>query len=115
MTGFSQSRRQMAIGSRAGFSLTELLIVIAIMGIVTAIAVVQIASTRSGFKGDGAMRVVLAQMNQARELAITQRRNMRLVFTAPNAVAISREEMPWPNPLGPPTLTVLSSVHFEGG
>ena len=40
------------------------------------------------------MRVVLAQMNQAKELAITQRRNMRITFIGNNSVQIVREEVP---------------------
>ena len=51
------------------------------MGVLAGIAVVQISASRPGLKGDGGMRVVLSQMNQAREMAITQRRNMRVVFT----------------------------------
>ena len=48
-----------------------------IMGVVTGMAVIQIGSSKQGLSGDGAMRVVLSQLNQASELAITQRRNMR--------------------------------------
>jgi prepilin-type N-terminal cleavage/methylation domain-containing protein len=92
---------------QAGFSLVEVMIVTAIMGVVTGIAVLTISSSRQGLIGDGAMRVVLAQMNQAKELAITQRRNMRLTFTGNNSVQIVREEVPGP------TLTTLSSVPFE--
>ena len=73
------------------------------------IAVVQIGSSKQGLNGDGAMRVVLSQMNQARELAITQRRNMRLTFGGGNLVQIIREEVPGP------TLTTISTVVFEGG
>ena len=53
---------------------------------------------RQALTGDGAMRVVLAQMNQARELAITQRRNMRVTFTGSNVVQIMREEVPAARP-----------------
>ena len=83
------------------------MIVTAIMGVVTGIAVLTISTARQGLIGDGAMRVVLAQMNQAKELAITQRRNMRLTFTGTNSMQIVREEVPGP------TLTTLSSVPFE--
>ena len=60
-------------------------------------------------KGDGAMRVVMAQLNTARELAITQRRNMRVAFVNSNQVQVTREEVP-----GPAT-TVLAQVSMEGG
>ena len=58
---------------------------------------------------DGAMRVVMSQLNQAKQLAITQRRNMRLTFNGNNSVQIVREEVPGP------VLTTISSVPFEGG
>jgi prepilin-type N-terminal cleavage/methylation domain-containing protein len=95
--------------SESGFSLVEIMIVTAIMGIVTGIAVVTIAASRQGLNGDGAMRAVLAQVNQAKEQAITQRRNMRLTFTGDNSMKIVREEVPGP------TVTTVSSVAFEGG
>ena len=110
-----QLRLRKSLMTQAGYSLIELMLVTGIMGVVTGIAVVQIGSSKQGLNGDGAMRVVLSQANQARELAITQRRNMRLSFTSPNLVQIMREEVPWPTPAGPPTLTTISSVPFEGG
>jgi prepilin-type N-terminal cleavage/methylation domain-containing protein len=97
------------VSAQAGYSLIELMFVTGIMGVLIGIAVVQIGSSKQGLNGDGAMRVVLSQMNQARELAITQRRNMRLTFGGGNLVQIIREEVPGP------TLTTISSVVFEGG
>jgi prepilin-type N-terminal cleavage/methylation domain-containing protein len=95
--------------SQAGFSLIEVMITVAIAGIVTSMAVVQIAGSRAGAVGDGGLRVVLSQLNAAREMAITQRRNMRVTFTLGNKVEIQREESPGP------TLTTLSSVLMESG
>lgn len=92
-----------------GFSLAEVMIVLGVMGILMGISAVTISTSRSGLTGDGAMRVVMAQMNQARELAITQRRNMRLTFTGTGTVNIVREEVPGP------TLTTITSIPFEGG
>jgi len=115
MNGVSQSRRQKTLAGQAGYSLTEMMMVVGIMGVVIGIAVVQIGSSRAGLKGDGAMRVVLSQLNQARELAITQRRNMRVEFNNGTTVVIKREEVPWPPLALGPTLTTLTSVPFEGG
>jgi len=97
------------LSSQAGYSLVELMIVTGILAVVTGMAVIQIGSTREGLNGDGAMRVVVSQMNQAKQLAITQRRNMVVTFANDNSVQIIREEVP-----GPAT-TTLSSVPFEGG
>jgi type II secretory pathway pseudopilin PulG len=92
----------------AGFSVTEIIFVTGIMAVLASMAVFQIGASRPMALGDGAMRVVLSQMTSARELAITQRRNMRMTFTN-NTVSIIREEVPGP------TLTTLSAVPFEGG
>ena len=94
--------------AEAGFNLVELLFVLAFMGVLSGMAVLQIGASRPGMVGDGAMRVVLGQMNPARELAITQRRYMRVVFTPPNLVQIVREDTP-------ATTSEISSVLIEGG
>jgi prepilin-type N-terminal cleavage/methylation domain-containing protein len=104
MTEFSQRR-----ASEAGYSLIEVILVLGVMGVLSGMAVFQIGATRPAALGDGAMRVVMAQMNAAREMAITQRRNMRLAFVTPNQVQIIREEAPGT------TLTTISTTLFEGG
>ncbi len=86
----------------------ELMFTVGIMAILASMAVVQINASRPGLKGDGALRVLLGQMNQARELAISQRRYMRVVFTAPNRIDVVREDTTT-------TTTTLSTVVFEGG
>lgn len=55
------------------------------------------------------MRVVLSQMNAARELAITQRRNFRVSFTGGNLVKVTREDV------AGDTATAPTSILFEGG
>jgi prepilin-type N-terminal cleavage/methylation domain-containing protein len=95
--------------SARGFSVIELVVVVGIIGVVSGLTVQQLVSVRPWLTGDGAMRVVLGQIRTARELAITQRRYMRVTFTDPNIVQIIREEVP-----GPAT-TVLSSTVLEGG
>lgn len=92
----------------AGYSVVELLFAMGIMAVLSGMAVFQIGQSRPAALGDGAMRVVLSQLNAARELAITQRRNMRVTFQN-STVTIIREEVPGP------TLTTMTSVPFEGG
>ena len=102
--------RRAQLAHAAGFSLVEMMMVLGIFGILSTMAVVQIGQARPGMVGDGAMRVAMAQMTTARELAITQRRYMRLNFdTATNRVQIIREEVPGN------ALTILSTIPFEGG
>jgi prepilin-type N-terminal cleavage/methylation domain-containing protein len=95
--------------SESGFSLVETMVVVGITGVLTTMALVQIGLSRAAMRGDAAMRVLMSAMNQAREAAITQRRNMRMVFDANNRIQIIREEVP-----GPAT-TVINTVLFEGG
>jgi prepilin-type N-terminal cleavage/methylation domain-containing protein len=95
--------------NEAGYSLIEMMFTVGILGVLGSMAVISLAGSRPGALGDGAMRVVLSQMNTARELAITQRKNMRVTFTNGNTVSILREEVPGP------TLTTLSALPMEGG
>jgi prepilin-type N-terminal cleavage/methylation domain-containing protein len=92
-----------------GMSLIELLLVMGIMGVVTAMAVLQTGAERTHARGDAAMRIVLAQMNQARELAIAQRRYIRVTFNiAANQLILVREDTP-------AATTTLATIGFEGG
>ena len=75
----------------------ELIFVVSITAVITGISVLQLASAQPWLKGDGAMRVVLGQMRMARELAITQRRYIRLTFVDPNTIQLIREEVPGPD------------------
>ncbi len=85
-----------------------MMLTIGIISVLGAIAVVQFGTAQQSIKGDGVMRVVLAQLNIARELAISQRRNMQLSFLAPNALQIVRQNVP-------NGTTVVGSVVFESG
>jgi prepilin-type N-terminal cleavage/methylation domain-containing protein len=95
--------------SERGFSLLEVLFVIAIIAVVTGMSVFQLGAAQPWLKGDGAMRALLGQMRTARELAIAQRRCIRMVFVNPATVQLVREEVP-----GPAT-TVVGETTFEGG
>ena len=92
-----------------GFSLLEMMVTISITAIVGSMATAGIVSARRMYQGDGAMRIVMAQLNTAREMAITQRHNMEVQFVGGNWVRIVRHEM------APGVTTVLSSVALESG
>jgi len=94
--------------SERGYTTLELLVTVGIMGTIAAMAAVQIGLARPAFKGDGAMRQVIGQMNIARELAITQRRFVQIAFTVDNQVRITRENVP-------NGTTVIQTVPLEGG
>jgi prepilin-type N-terminal cleavage/methylation domain-containing protein len=99
-------RRLLAEG---GFNLIEMMIVVGITGVLAGMATVQISLSKSSARGDAAMRVVLYQMNQARELAIGQRRYMELTFdTTRNQMNVVREDTTT-------TTSLVRSIGFEGG
>jgi prepilin-type N-terminal cleavage/methylation domain-containing protein len=109
MVGISKPAVTARLVAQAGYSAIEMMMTVGIMGIVASMAVIQIGQSQPALKGDGGLRLVMSQLNTARELAITQRRYMRVTFTNPNQLQIIREEAP-----GPAT-TVISSVLIEGG
>lgn len=90
----------------AGFTLTELMVLLAIMGIVTAMAVFQTQASLPAIRGDAGMQVVMSQLNTARELAISQRRNIEVNFIAPDEIQLVRQDVP-------NGTTVLSLVPLE--
>ena len=96
------------IRGAAGFSAIELMMTMGLMSILGSMAAIQVGNARPALKGDGAMRVVMAQLNTARELAITQRRYIQLTFTGTNVVNSIRQEVP-------SGTTALASVPIEGG
>ena len=84
-----------------------MLLVLGIMGVVGAMGAAQIAEARRSMQGDGAMRLVMSQFNLARQMAVTQRRNMQLQFVGTNWMQIVRQEVPAGS-------TTLVSQAFEG-
>ena len=90
----------------------EMMLVVGVMGVISGLAIFQIGSARPYMKGDGAMRIVLAQMNTARELSISQRRNIQLTFSG-NVITMTRQNIAIGAAAA--TTTVLSAVPMEGG
>jgi prepilin-type N-terminal cleavage/methylation domain-containing protein len=93
--------------SQSGVTLIEMLLVVGIMGVIASVGAAQIATVRRSMQGDGAMRLVMAQLNTAREMAVTQRRSMDIKFVGTNWIQIVRREVP-------NGTTTLSSQAFEG-
>ncbi|MBS1819279.1 MAG: prepilin-type N-terminal cleavage/methylation domain-containing protein [Acidobacteria bacterium] len=100
------SRRLQA---ESGYSLIEMVVVVGIMAVLSGMAGLQIVQAKATLQGDGGMRVVLAQLRTAREMAITERRCMIVRFIGTSAIRVIREEVP-----GPAT-TTLTTVGLENG
>jgi Tfp pilus assembly protein FimT len=93
--------------SERGVTLIDTMVTLGVMAIVASMATMQIGVVRRAMKGDGAMRAVMAQLNTAREMAITQRRNMEVQFVGGHFVQIIRNEVP-------SGTTVVANVELEG-
>jgi prepilin-type N-terminal cleavage/methylation domain-containing protein len=100
-------------GSEKGFSLLELLVVVAIMATCLAITIALNPQIIRTARADSGLVQALEVIRSARETAISQRRNIRVVFTLPNTIQTVRED------LGAGGVVVgttpLSTVRLENG
>ena len=76
--------------AQRGFSLIELIFVIAIVLIITAGALVQFVPVLKNARAENALQTTLAQVRNARGLAIDQRRKYRLSFIAPQTIQLDQ-------------------------
>jgi prepilin-type N-terminal cleavage/methylation domain-containing protein len=91
-----------------GYSLLEMLFALGLIALLSSMAILQINVSKPGLKGDGAVRTLLGQLNQARQSAIAQRRYVQVSLKQPNIVRFVREDTTT-------TTTTLPSVPIEGG
>jgi len=89
---------------QSGFSLIELLTVVLVVSVLTAIAVMLTDGTQLRYKSNAARDLVVTQLRFARELATSKRRNVRVDFTPPNEVQVTVQYLPGetPGPAIPP-------------
>ena len=73
-----------------GFSMIELVVVVSIILIITAISITQLRPNLQNARVDAAMRQVLETMRQAREFAVANRRYVQLSFPANNQLQITQ-------------------------
>ena len=94
-----------------GFTLIELMMTVLLVGIIGSIAVFQIAAVRPGMLADGAARSVAAQLNHARERAVSQRREIRVAWNL-ETHRLQLIELPLP---GDVESVTVSDTALEGG
>lgn len=80
--------------SERGYSLVEVLVVASLSMVLMAMTVVQIRASRATLVADNAMRHVMGEMARARDMAIQQRRNVRITFLNGNQIRLRRMEIP---------------------
>lgn len=73
-----------------GFTMWELAIVCVLLIIISAMAIVQLHPTIQQRQADAAMVEVASQLRQAREMAVSQRRQIQVKFIGTNQVSLNR-------------------------
>ena len=73
-----------------GFSLIELMFVIAIVLIISGAALIQITSSMKNARAEAGLQTTLGQLRNARGLAIDQRRIYRLSLIAPRTIQLDQ-------------------------
>jgi hypothetical protein len=93
-----------------GFSAIEVLVVVGLTVTLSSVAMIQVAmKALPDIKSSSAARAVMAQLNIAKELSQSQRRRVKVVFTAPNKIELFRQELP----VGTPEKSI-SRTYLEG-
>lgn len=108
VSGRRRDHRSARLSSAQGFSLIELLMVVAIIGVLAAIAIGVTPSVVNTSKGQSGATQVSAALRRAREMAISRRRNVRVTFQAPNQLVLDQIDVP-----GPGT-TAIETIILEG-
>jgi type II secretory pathway pseudopilin PulG len=111
-----QASRPSGSGGR-GFSLLELIVVIGLIMIISAMALVAYLPTLQDARFDTAMRQVIEQLRQARESAITNRRYVQVTFPTVVAGGITQYEVVLTQrndlTVGAGAATVLSTIPIQ--
>jgi prepilin-type N-terminal cleavage/methylation domain-containing protein len=103
--------RPSRLGSEAGFTLLEVLVVVGLMGVVAAMAIMVSPTFTQTKRSDSGLEQALDAIRSAREMAISQRRNVRLNFVGITAFQTVREDI---NSTGVVTgTTILRTVQLE--
>lgn len=100
--------RRSLVLSQYGFTLLEMLMVVAIGGTLAAMAVMVSPNFIRHQRAEAGISQALEIIRNARETAISQRRNVRILFTGTNVIQSVREDIP-------NGTTVLRTVQFENG
>ena len=77
-----------------GFSLPEILTVVALIGVLSGITIIAFQSAATTIQGDSNLRIVERQLKLARDTAVAQRRSVEVQFAAPNELRVIRRDLP---------------------
>jgi prepilin-type N-terminal cleavage/methylation domain-containing protein len=83
-------------GSSRGFTLVEMLMVIAVISTVLAMAIGILPSFVASAKSDSSVTAAMSAVELARDRSIGERRDFLLTFTTPNKIQVDRIELTGP-------------------
>ncbi len=90
-----------------GASLVEVLLVIGLSSVIAGITLYAFQAALRQYRGDANLRLLLWQLQVARELAMSQRRSVEVQLVEPNEIRTIRREIPEGE-------TLVARVFFEG-
>jgi prepilin-type N-terminal cleavage/methylation domain-containing protein len=88
--GSRKIRSSGAISGERGFSVVELLVVVAIVLVICSASLMAINSVLKASRADTALQIALGQIRQVHQRAIDERRVYRLTFTSPGNIRTDR-------------------------
>jgi Tfp pilus assembly protein FimT len=99
--------------SEKGFTTIEMAVCCLIIGIATGIAIINTTHIFPTLRADSSLELVVAQLRQAREQAMDERRNFVVTFEGTNEITVYRVELPIGNQT--PTQTLIADVFLGQG
>lgn len=93
-----------------GFTMLEMVLVIAIMMVLGGLAIIQSFGSFEAYQVNSAVDTVASQLRLARQLAISQRRNVQVQITTSSPYSVSYTILPRPGSADPTQPTVSSIV-----
>jgi prepilin-type N-terminal cleavage/methylation domain-containing protein len=104
----NMSIRLKSLTAPHGFSLVEMIVVGALVVVGSAVAIPVTMRMVNHARGDSAVVVTATFLEQARNRAVAERRNMVITFPADNQILVQRVEVPGG------ALTTISTLTLEG-
>ncbi len=94
--------------SPGGFTLVEMMLVVAVAAILAAMAIPVSAGFLSVARADSSVSAAVATLNMARDRSVAERRNFEVSIVDPNRIQITRDEQPAGQ-------TLIADIALENG